>query len=181
LAGLYPGNDGGFPQNCWIDGTSYWQGVQCDEVAAPMLLAWRLQRENGLELFDPWTMISRASAFLILHGPVTEQERWEENSGYSPSTLATVIAGLVCASEFARERKDSDTAEFILTYADWLAAHIEDWTVTDRGELVEGVPRHYIRINHADPVSPDPHADPNETILQLANAAGDGLREMCGR
>ena len=85
--------------------------------------------------------------FLIRHGPVTAQDRWEENSGYSPSTLATVIAGLVCAAEFAKQNHETSTADFILEYADWLAAHVEEWTVTTCGELVEGFRRHYIRIN----------------------------------
>jgi glucoamylase len=56
---------------------------------------------------------------------VTAQERWEENAGYSPSTLATVIAGLVCAAEFAKQHGEASTADFILVYADWLAAHLE--------------------------------------------------------
>ena len=43
-------------------------------------------------LFNPRVMMVRAAAYLILQGPVTSQERWEENAGYSPSTLATVIA-----------------------------------------------------------------------------------------
>ena len=96
--------DGSFPQNSWIDGRAYWTGQQLDEIAAPMLLAWRLQRENALADFDPWPMLANAARYLILQGPVTAQERWEEQSGYSPSTLATVIAGLVCAAEFARAR-----------------------------------------------------------------------------
>ncbi|HLY75384.1 MAG TPA: glycoside hydrolase family 15 protein, partial [Planctomycetota bacterium] len=112
------GVDGRFPQNSWINGTAYWSGVQLDEIAAPILLAWRLRREGvSFGHFDPGIMIFRGTAFLIRQGPVTAQERWEENSGYSPSTLATVIAGLVCAAEFARERGQADTAEFILAYA----------------------------------------------------------------
>src|SRR5438876_508254 len=54
----------------------------------------------------------------------------------------------------------------------WLAAHVEEWTVTTQGELVEGFPRHYIRINPTDPEAPDPHADPNTTMIQLANGGG---------
>jgi glucoamylase len=117
-------------------------------------------------------MILRAAGYLIRQGPVTAQERWEENSGYSPSTLAAVIAGLVCAAEFAKQRGDTGTADFILQYADWLAAHIEEWTVTSAGELVEGFPRHYIRINPTDPGASDPHADPNTTMLCVANGGG---------
>jgi glucoamylase len=165
--------DGRFPQNSWINGNAYWPGVQLDEIAGPILLAWRLQREGvTLGRFDPWVMISRAAAYLIRQGPVTAQERWEENAGYSPSTLATVIAGLVCAAEFARDRSDTGTADFILQYADWMAAHVEEWTVTTAGELVEGIRRHYIRINPTHPEAPDPHADPNTTMLAVANGGG---------
>ena len=165
--------DGSFPQNSWIDGCAYWTGSQLDEIAAPILLAWRLQREGvDLGLFDPCVMIQRAAAYLIRHGPVTAQERWEENSGYSPSTLAAVIAGLVCAAEFAKKHNQQIPRDFILAYADWLVAHIEEWTVTTRGDLVSGLPHHYIRINPTDPQTPDPHADPNATMIQIGNGGG---------
>src|SRR5688572_3058748 len=96
--------DGSFPQNSWIDGAAYWSGLQLDEIAAPILLAWRMHNENAtLGLFDPSVLILRAAAHLILQGPVTGQERWEENAGYSPSTLAVVIAALVCAAECGKE------------------------------------------------------------------------------
>jgi glucoamylase len=166
-------SDGRFPQNSWINGNAYWSGVQLDEIAAPILLAWRLHCA-GVKLgrFDPCIMIMRAAAYLIRQGPVTAQERWEEAAGYSPSTLATVVAGLVCAAEFARQAGETGTADFILQYADWLAAHVEEWTVTTAGELVEGFRRHYIRINPTDPEAPDPHADPNTTVLTVANGGG---------
>ncbi len=167
------GADGSFPQNSWINGKAYWPGLQLDEIAAPILLAWRLRNECiSFGLFNPCVMIFRAAAYLILEGPVTAQERWEENAGYSPPTLATVIASMVCAAEFAGQSGKTNTAELILTYADWLASHLEEWTVTTRGELVEGFPRHYIRINPTDPKTPDPHADPNTTMLAVANGGG---------
>jgi glucoamylase len=165
--------DGSFPQNSWIDGRAYWPGQQLDEVAAPILLGWRLHRAGvSLGRFDPCVMILRAASYLIRQGPVTGQERWEENAGYSPSTLAMVIAGLICAADFAQRHDDPATADFILAYADWLAAHLEDWTVTTAGSLVPEFPRHYIRINPTDPQAPDPHADPNTTWIQLANGGG---------
>jgi len=165
--------DGRFPQNSWINGDAYWSGVQLDEIAAPILLAWRLHREGvTLGRFNPYVMIVRAAAYLIRQGPVTAQERWEENAGYSPSTLAMVIASLVCAAEFAKQRSETSTADFLLQYADWLAAHVEEWTVTTAGELVQGLRRHYIRINPTDSEVPDPHADPNTTMLAVANGGG---------
>jgi glucoamylase len=165
--------DGRFPQNSWIDGDAYWSGLQLDEIAAPILLAWRLHREGvPLGRFNPCVMILRAAAYLIRQGPVTGQDRWEEAGGYSPSTLATVVAGLVCAAEFTKQHGETDTAEFIVQYADWLAAHVEEWTVTTAGDLVEGLRCHYIRINPTDPDAPDPHADPNTTMLDVANGGG---------
>jgi len=164
--------DGTFPQNSWIDGTAYWSGQQLDQIAAPILLAWRLHKQDALGLFNPRTMIVRAAAHLILQGPVTSQDRWEENSGYSPSTLATVIAALVCAAQWAKEYGECDAADFAFAYADWMAAHVEEWTVTTEGELVEGIPHHYIRITPTDPNAPDPHPDPNTAMIQLANGGG---------
>src|SRR5215470_14851978 len=164
--------DGSFPQNSWIDGTAYWSGLQLDQVAFPILLAWRLHKHDALGLFEPRVMIVRAAAQLILRGPVTAQERWEENSGYSPSTLAVVIAALACAADWGMETGNIDVADFVFAYADWLAAHVEEWTVTTEGELVDGIPRHYIRINPTDPNTPDPHADPNTAMIQIANGGG---------
>ena len=76
---------GVFPQNFWINGQPYWSGIQLDETAFPVLLAWRLRSENGLRDFDPYPMVLRAASYLIRHGPATEQDRWEEaDIGYAP-------------------------------------------------------------------------------------------------
>ena len=60
-------------------------------------------------------------------------------------TLATVIAALVVAAELSNEHNQKQSAEFILAYADWLAVHLQEWMVTTQGDLVPGVPRHYIQ------------------------------------
>ena len=166
------GPDGGLPQNSSITGEPFWKGVQLDEVAVPILLAWRLRRAGALRQFDPWTLVMRAAGYLIRQGPVTAQERWEENAGYSPSTLASIIAGLCCAAEFARERKEDATADFLFAYADWLSSRLEAWTVTGRGELVPGKPRHYVRITPAIPQQADGSEDPNTAVIQVANGGG---------
>ena len=167
--------DGNLPQNSWINGTAYWKNTQLDEVAVPILLAWRLHRADALRQFDPWPLVSRAARFLMAHGPVTAQERWEETSGYSPSTLAAIIAALVCAAEFARHRKKNLAADFLLDYADWLSAHLEEWTVTNRGELVKDKPRHYVRITPADPQQAEATADPDNAVIEIANGGGKHL------
>jgi glucoamylase len=161
--------DGGFPQNFWIDGTPYWSGIQLDEVAFPVILAWRLWKADALGDFDPYPMVKAAAGFLIRMGPATQQERWEEDSGYSPSTLAACIAGLVCAAEFARARGERGSAIFIEEYADFLESHVEGWTVTTEGTLLPGIPRHYIRICPTDINNPSPDEDPNRGELAIRN------------
>lgn len=161
--------DGHFPQNFWIDGTPYWHGLQLDEVAFPILLAWRLQQLDALWNVDPLPMVLRAAGFLIRQGPVTEQERWEENSGFSPSTLASNIAALICAADLVRMRGDEATALFLESHADFLESHIEAWTVTTEGTLVPGIPRHYIRITSADPFSARPNENPNTGTIAIRN------------
>lgn len=161
--------DGGFPQNFWIDGRPYWKGIQLDEVAFPILLAWQLKRQNALRDFDPYPMILRAASYLVRHGPVAQQERWEEVGGYSPSTLASNIAALIGAACFARDRGDEATATFLEEYADFLETHIETWTVTTQGSLLPGIHRHYIRILPECVENPNPAEDPNSGVLRIAN------------
>lgn len=163
-------DDGGFYQNFWIDGLPYWNGIQLDEVSFPIILAWRLWKANGLGNFDPYVTVLHACGYLIREGPATMQERWEEAGGYSPSTLAANIAGLICAAEIMEDRGDTHTAEFVRTYADFLESHIEKWTVTNHGTLVPGIARHYIRINPA--ISSEGargDEDPDAGVLALAN------------
>ncbi|MGI8783695.1 MAG: glycoside hydrolase family 15 protein [Acidobacteriota bacterium] len=161
--------EGGFYQNFWINGEPHWRGIQLDEVAFPILLAWRLHDAGALRNFDPYPMVLRAARYLIYQGPATHQERWEENSGYSPSTLASNIAALTCAASFARKRGDEVTAQFIQEYADFLECHIEPWTVTTDGTLVRGISRHFIRIHPADVNNPHPDEDPNHGTLTIRN------------
>ena len=162
-------SDGGFPQNFWIDGGPYWQGIQLDEVAFPILLAWHLWKNNALKDFDPYPMIRSAAAYLVRHGPATQQERWEENSGYSPSTLAVSVAALICAADFAGARGKHDVASFLQDYADFLESHIESWTVTTEGSLVAGIKRHYIRIHPAAVGDISPDEDPDHGLLIIHN------------
>jgi glucoamylase len=161
--------DGGFYQNFWLNGEPYWRGIQLDEVAFPVLLAWRLHRQHALREFDPYPMILRAAGYLVREGPATAQERWEEAAGFSPSTLASNIAALVAAAQFARERADPGAEAFMLAYADFLEAHVERWTVTTQGTVVAGIPRHYIRVHPVRLTDPQPDEDPNAGWLRIPN------------
>jgi glucoamylase len=173
--------NGGFSQNFWINGNPYWGGIQLDEVAFPVLLAWRLRQDNALGDFDPYHMVIQAARFLISYGPATQQERWEEASGYSPSTHAANIAALICAAGFARERGDGPTADYLEEYADFLECHVEAWTVTTEGTLHPSIRQHFIRIH---PVRIDdwhPDEDPNHGTLVLTNRPPGSLEKIPAR
>ena len=93
--------DGHWPQNMWLDGTPYWSGVQMDETAFPILLADSRRARRLLDSLDVWPMVRSAAGFLARNGPVTQQDRWEEDGGYSPFTLAVEVAALLAAADFA--------------------------------------------------------------------------------
>ncbi len=173
--------DGGFAQNFWVDGKTYWSGIQLDEVAFPILLAWHLHREAALGDFDPRPMVRQAAAYLIRNGPVTQEERWEEASGYSPSTLACTIAALICASHLLREEGDAEAATFMESYADYLEAHIEAWTMTTTGSLVDGISKYYMRILPEKVGQEHPAEDKEERVLHIANHAPDEQSDFPAR
>jgi glucoamylase len=161
--------DGGFAQNFWIDGTPYWSGEQLDEVAFPLILAWRLWKAGAVEVLEIFPFVERAAGYLVRHAPITHQERWEENAGYSPSTLAAVIAGLICAAEIARAYDAAELAGFLEEFADWIEHHLEDWTVTNNGVLVPEIQRHYMRIRPPECGEAYAHEACGKELLRLAN------------
>jgi glucoamylase len=131
--------DGSFPQNSWVDGTPIGNGLQMDQVAWPLVLAYQLKRHDR----NSWLKhIKPAADFILNHGPRTDQDRWEEKSGYSPAAIAAQIAGLVCASEIATLNGDKATARKYLDTADAWAHNVDKWTVTKEGN--------YIRITQND-------------------------------
>ena len=140
--------DGSFHQKFFIDGQPWpWDCTQLDEYSFPIILAYRLSQAGLLQQFDPKGMVLGAVGALIKNGPMTQQERWEELEGYSPSTLAINIASLLCAADLAENKwADPATAQFLREYADFLEAHLEPWCVTTQGTLLAGVSEHYIRI-----------------------------------
>jgi glucoamylase len=160
--------DGGFAQNFWIDGTPYWSGIQLDEVAFPIILAWRLWKLDGLGNFDIFSFVSNASSFLVRYAPVTQQERWEENAGYSPSTLAAVISALICAADIVRAYGSGDLGSFLESYADWIEAHLDEWTTTN-----PDVPYHYMRIRPPADGEPFHNASIPPGMIHIANRGPD--------
>src|SRR5580700_2469475 len=163
--------NGAFSQNFWVNGEPYWTGIQLDEVAFPIMLAWRLWQLDGLENFDVFPFVERAAGFLVRFSPVTQQERWEEAAGYSPSTLAAVIAGLICAADLARLHESPELARFLEEQADWIESHLEDWTVTNNGVLHPDVKRHYMRIRPPECGEPYAHEDCGNEKVHINNLA----------
>jgi glucoamylase len=161
--------DGGFAQNFWIDGTPYWSGKQLDEVAFPVILAWRLWKAGGLSELHMFPFIERAAGILVRSAPITQQERWEENAGYSPSTLAVVIAGLICAAEMARAYEADELGAFYEEFADWIEGHLEDWTVTNNGVLDPEIKRHYMRIRPPECGEAYAHEECGKELIRLSN------------
>ncbi len=132
--------DGSFPQNSTVSGVPYWTGEQLDEYSFPTVLAWML----GDRSEATWTRVERAEDQVVRLGPVTGEERWENQSGYSPSTIAAEIAGLVCGAAIARWHGARVLAGGYLRLADRWQRDVASWTVTTNGPLA----RHpyYLRL-----------------------------------
>ncbi len=147
--------DGHWPQNMWLDGRAYWSGIQMDETAFPILLVDLLRREGALpanEAAQYWPMVRRALSFLVCNGPVTGQDRWEEDPGYSPFTLAVEIAALLAGADMAEEQGEAATAGYVRETADAWNESIERWCYVAGTDLARefGVSGYYIRIAPAE-------------------------------
>ncbi len=164
-------SDGRWPQNMWLDGRPYWNGLQMDEAAFPILLVDLLRREasGGLgELKRWWPMVKRAATFIAANGPVTQQDRWEEDAGYSPFTLAVEVAGLLAAADIAESVKEATIASYLHDLADTWNENIERWTYSTNGDLAGqiGVDGYYVRIA---PPETDCAASPTEGFVPIKN------------
>lgn len=121
--------DGSFPQNSETDGRPHWTSLQLDEVALPIVLAWQLGRDDA----GTYEHLKRAADFILRKGPKTEQERWENQEGWSPGTIAAEIAGLVCAADLARRNGDPASAARWEATADRWQRKVQAWTATPNG------------------------------------------------
>lgn len=142
--------EGYWPKCMWLDGRPFRKGVELDEVAAPILLIELARRERMLaegEISRLWPMIRKAAGFIVRSGPAARQDRWEEQTGYSPYTLAISIASLLSAAEIADENEPS-LALYLRQTADCWNESIEDWTYVMDTELSRrnGVDGYYMRI-----------------------------------
>lgn len=145
-------SDGHWAQNLWLDGRPYWGGVQMDETAFPILLLDLIRRESPAMLEDLsrwWPLVRKAAGYIVRNGPVTQQDRWEEDGGYSPFTLAVEIAALLAAADMADAVKATAAAKYLRETADTWNDNIERWVYTLDGDLARemGVDGYYVRIS----------------------------------
>ncbi|WP_420479170.1 glucan 1,4-alpha-glucosidase [Brevundimonas sp. FT23028] len=182
-----PGNTGStgwFLQKTHVDGEIEWVGVQLDQTAMPIMLGWRLWKAGIVSDAEMAAMYSRmikpAADFLVDGGtagllwndrritpPWTQQERWEEQEGHSPSTTAAVIAGLTVAADLARTSNDAASAERYLAAADDYASKIESRMFTTSGVYGDG--RYFMRLSRND--------DPNDHGLLGENNGQPAMPE----
>jgi len=189
-----PGNKGAngwFLQKTHVDGQVEWVGVQLDQTAMPIMLGWKLWKAGVLsdQSLVEWyhKMLKPAADFLVSGGrvnldwnnnditpPMTQQERWEEQSGYSPSTTAAIISGLVAAADIAKLAGDQQSAARYLAQADKYSGLVEKTMFTtngthaqDKGDGSNG--RYYIRLN--------PDNDPNSNSKLRDNNGKPGANK----
>jgi glucoamylase len=154
--------DGSWPQNMWVDGEPYWSGIQLDETAFPVLLLDLLRREQALPLAripDLWPMIKRAVSFIVRNGPVTGQDRWEEDAGLAPFTMAVQIAALIVAADLADRVGEPAVGTYLRETADAWNDLIDRCIYVRATDLARaaGVEGYYVRIappEAADAASP---------------------------
>lgn len=143
--------DGHWPQNMWIDGTPFWNGIQMDETALPILLVNIAHREGALtddDTVEFWPMIHAAASYVLRNGPVTQQDRWEEDPGYTPFTLAAEIAALLAAADIAEQVSEPEAARFMRETADIWHDHIDPWLYANGTDWCQqfGVNGYYERV-----------------------------------
>jgi glucan 1,4-alpha-glucosidase len=145
--------DGSMPRNSLLNGLKApdSNGTQLDEASYPIIMAYQLGMKDK-SLYK--NHIKPAANFVIGHGPSYGVERWEEQTGYSPSTIAAEIAGLVAAADIARANHDDTSANVWLGVADDWQRSIEKYDVTTTGPLANHP--YYIRLSKT--------GDPNAAI-----------------
>ncbi len=135
--------DGHWFQNQWLGGRPFWEGIQLDETAFPVLLAAALDEREALAGIEVEDMVRRALGYIARTGPATQQDRWEEGPGINPFTLAVCIAALVAGAGLLAP----PASDWALELADFWNRNIERWTSVTGTALAErlGVPGYYVR------------------------------------
>jgi glucoamylase len=146
--------DGHWSQNSWLDGRPYWGGIQIDETGFPILLYDMLLRADAIDPPDRaryTRMIRGAAGYIVRNGPVTQQDRWEEDGGYSAFTIAVEISALLAAAEAMAAAGEASIAQYLTETADSWNEQIDDWAYARDTEISRklGVDGYYMRIGYS--------------------------------
>jgi len=157
--------DGHWRQNFFPDGRPYWNGIQLDEVGLPIVLAAKLREAGIAETPRIPAMVRAAAGYLARSGPLSQQDRWEENAGASPFTVAVVVAALVASGSWL----EGVEREYALALADCWNERIEDWTYLEGSELARehGIAGYYVRIG------PTPGLGGLRGLIEVKNRPGE--------
>lgn len=160
--------EGRWPQNYFPSGVPYWTGMQLDETAFPVLLAAKLRELGDEDLPGTAHMVREAVGFLVRTGPASEQDRWEENPGVSPFTLAVVISALIAAAPWLTEEERAYVDEL----ADDWNERLEGWCYVQDTPLSRelGIAGYYVRIATLDKAG-----ELSDEVL-LRNREGETIR-----
>ncbi len=155
---------GEIPRNSLLNGEAAPDtgGDQLDETSYPILMAYQAGLGGDTALWKQ--RIIPAADFLVAHGPSFGVERWEEQPGYSPPTIAAEIAGLTAAAAIATRQGDGARAQVYQATADDFQRMVKTWTVTTTGP--DG-PRYFIRVSKT--------GDPNAAISYSLGNGGPAL------
>ncbi|MDY3558077.1 glycoside hydrolase family 15 protein [Gemmata sp. JC673] len=164
--------DGHWPQNMWVSGEPFWDGVQVDQAAQPILLTDHALRAGAIDEGHRarfWPMLRAAVGYIVRNGASTELDRWEEEKGYNPYTLATMIAALLAAADWADAASEPELATYLRETADVWDAGIEGWVYVRGTELAKkvGVDGYYARILPPGSIEP---AYPGQECARLKDA-----------
>lgn len=146
--------DGHWSQNSWLDGRPYWSGIQIDETGFPILLYDMLLRAGAIEPDDRaryTAMIRAAAGYIVRNGPATQQDRWEEDGGYSAFTIAVEISALLAAAHAMAAAGENAIAAYLTETADGWNEQIDDWAYAKDTEIARklGIDGYYMRIGYS--------------------------------
>ena len=159
--------EGGWAQNYFPSGAPFWNGVQLDEAAFPVLLAAKLRELGDAELPGTSQMVRAAVGFIVRTGPASEQDRWEENPGVSPFTVSVAISALIAAAPWL----DDEDYGYAEALADDWNERLESWCYVRDTPLARqlGVTGYYVRIAERG------GADDIGATVQLRNRQGEQI------
>jgi len=156
--------DGSMPRNSLPNGKlapdSF--NTQLDECAYPLIMALAVGLTDNAYYK---AHIAPAANFVASHGPSFGPERWEEQSGFSPSTISAEIAGLVAAAIIADRNGDHASARVWRATADEFQRNLKKWTLTTNGPL--STSPYFIRLSK--------NGDPNEAVVYNVGNGGPDL------